>query len=221
MAKILSRLTSLLAAAMALGIWYCESSTISRICRPCTPPAAFASSKRIRKPLTMPTPQTAMGPGEVRMRTEHHLAIGHPVRGHGRRAIARLRRLPARRRSFLPATGNDQQARQGERRNRVVHGISRPSKSASLRNAPLGTPSRRCRECANRPRARWSPAVSSAVRRRGAALPFPSDRPTSGGPPPSRSPPAIPARSVPTCRSSGRGGAPCLLIRCASQARSR
>ena len=35
---------------------------MKRICRPCTPPAALISSKRMRAPLTMPTPQMATGP---------------------------------------------------------------------------------------------------------------------------------------------------------------
>jgi len=47
MAKMRSRLISLVPACTARGTWYWVSSTTSRILRPWTPPAALTSSNRI------------------------------------------------------------------------------------------------------------------------------------------------------------------------------
>jgi hypothetical protein len=56
MAKILSRLISLLPACTARGTWYCVSSMISLILRPLMPPAALISSNRIFTALDDDTP---------------------------------------------------------------------------------------------------------------------------------------------------------------------
>jgi hypothetical protein len=56
MAKMLSRLMSLVPACTARGTWYCVSSTISLILRPLTPPFSLSSSNRILTALEDDTP---------------------------------------------------------------------------------------------------------------------------------------------------------------------
>ena len=56
MAKMRSRLISLVPACTARGTWYWVSSTTSRILRPWMPPFSLASSKRILTALDDDTP---------------------------------------------------------------------------------------------------------------------------------------------------------------------
>jgi hypothetical protein len=60
--KMSSTLSSLFVAFTALGTVYWLSSTIKSILRPWMPPAALASSKRMRCPLVAGTPQIARLP---------------------------------------------------------------------------------------------------------------------------------------------------------------